>query len=322
MTKEFKTQDKILIIDDFHPDLLAGLDRANLSYDYRPNWSGVEILREVAPYQGLLVRSKIFCDSTFFNIANTLKWIARGGSGMDNIDVTAAHNAGVTLMNAPEANRDAVAEHTLGLMLGLANKMGSAFIEMNQGLFRREPNRGVELGGKTLGIIGYGNAGSALAHKVTGLGMNVMAYDKYKTVPLNEPAQNASMQQIFEHADWVSLHIPLTPETHNLVCMDWIQKFRKPIRIINTSRGNIASTQDIFYALTRGVIAGYAADVLENEKPQTRSAEQTRLYLKLASLNSVLLTPHVAGWTRESEQRIAQVLLQKILHWYSQHLSC
>lgn len=310
MTIELKTS--VLIADDFHPKLFKGLEEIGLTYDYRPEIEKEEILDIIENYEGFIVRSKIHCDSKFFEMAKNLKWIARGGSGMDNIDEPIAQNQGVKLINAPEGNRSSVAEHALGLMLNIANNLSFSFSEIKNQIWNREANRGIELEGKTLGIIGFGNTGSTLAKKVSGLGMNVIAYDKY-IAEINSPfAKQVTMKEIFEESDWLSVHVPLTKETKQMINSEFIASFRKSIGLINTSRGKVLVSKDVYEALIRGNLFAFGADVLENEDPSTWSQELKSVYQKLCTMKNVVITPHVAGWTIESYRKISEVLVQKI----------
>jgi len=310
MTVEIKP--RVLIVDDFHPILFKGLDEMGMEFNYRPEILKDEILELIGNYEGFIVRSKIQCDTTFFEMAKKLKWIARGGSGMDNIDEDIAKEKGIELINAPEGNRSAVAEHTLGLMLNLANNISFSFSEVKNLAWNREANRGIELEGKTLGIIGFGNTGSTVAKKVSGLGMNVIAYDKYLLNINSNFATQVSLSRIFEDSDWISVHVPLTKETHEMINADFLTRFNKSIGLINASRGKVVVSKDVLEALITGNLFAFGADVLENENPSTWNLEIKSVYQKLCTMKNVVITPHIAGWTIESYKKITEVLIQKI----------
>lgn len=315
MTIESVPKQKVLVVDDFHPILTSGLKANQYHIDYEPGLKRDAILEKINQYEGLIVRSKINCNQTFFEKAQNLKWIARGGAGMDNIDVNLANSLHIKLLNAPEGNRNAVAEHCMGLMLGLSNKLPLGFEGIKQKKWQRESNRGFELAGKTLAIIGYGNIGQNLAQKAKAFDMKVIAYDPYNPIITNQLHILTSMEQVFNECDWLSLNIPLTKQTKNLVNGAFLSQFKKQIGIINTSRGAIVETHAIWSNLVNGRIFAFGADVIENESPDKWSLTETEHYLKLAQFPQVLLSPHVAGWSVESYQKIAEVLLQKILDY-------
>ncbi|MCO5254238.1 MAG: NAD(P)-binding domain-containing protein [Bacteroidetes bacterium] len=311
MRNERKENQSVLIVDDFHPSLLEGLYRLGIHFDYQPEIEKKEILAKIAQYSGLIVRSKIECDKAFFEKAKQLKWIAKGGSGIDSIDEQETKLRNIQIINAPEGNRNAVAEHTIGLMLNLADNISHAYQSVQKRRWNREANRGVELEGKVLGIIGFGNIGSTLAKRISGFDMQVLAYDKYK--PVDSPfAIAATLDRIFEEADWVSLHIPLTEETRSMVNADFLQKFKKPIGLINASRGKIVVAADVLTLLQTGQMAAFGADVLENEKPANWNEEEKQTYGMLMSMPNVVITPHIAGWTKESYRKIAEVIIAKL----------
>jgi D-3-phosphoglycerate dehydrogenase len=306
---------EVLIVDDFHPALMEGLNSIGITYDYCPELQEEEILQRINSYSGFIVRSKLRCGKTFFEKASSLKWIARGGSGMDNIDETEAAQAQVALIHAPEGNRIAVAEHTLGLMLTLANRIVMAHSQVQQKKWNREANRGVELEGSTLAIIGVGNAGSNVARKASGIGMRVIGYDKY-TQPEYPYVKMVDMPTIFEEADWLSLHVPLTQETKGMVNTSFLQQFQKSIGLLNLSRGPVVNTKEVLSALYAGKLFAFGADVLENEKPTAWTPSQKAVYQKLLQQRNVVITPHVAGWTVESYRKISEVLYSKIAAFY------
>ncbi|QHT69871.1 phosphoglycerate dehydrogenase [Rhodocytophaga rosea] len=305
----------ILIADEMHPSLLPMLDKKGYQYEYLPSIQRAEILQKIPAYDGLIIRSKTTLNEDFFTHATRLKFIGRAGAGMDQIDVEAAEKRNITLFNAPEGNRDAVAEHAMSMLLCLFNKINTADQEVRDKVWKREANRGVELGGKTIGLIGYGNTGKAFARRLTGFNCQVLAYDKYLSNYSNEHGKEASMQEIFEQADVLSLHIPLTPETHALVNADFLNKFKKDIYLINTARGEIIPFRSVAEELKSGKIKGACLDVLENEKLQTLTPIQAESFEYLRQSNQVIFSPHVAGWTHESYVRINEVLVAKISTW-------
>jgi D-3-phosphoglycerate dehydrogenase len=231
---------------------------------------------------------------------------------LEVIDQAYARKKGIFFFNSPEGNRDAVAEHAVGMLLGLLNNISKADREVRNNLWNREPNRGTELGGKTVGIIGYGNTGSAFAKRLVGFGVQILAYDKYKTGFATETVQECSMEDVFAKADIISLHVQLTDETRYLVDRAFIEQFKKPIYLVNTSRGMVVNTHDLVWALGEDKILGAALDVLEQEKLDKLTLQQRANLDVLQQNNKVLLTPHIAGWTHESKQKIAELILYKL----------
>ncbi len=302
---------KLLIVDDIHSVLLEKLTEAGLSCDYQPDFNRVDTLAVINQYEGLVIRSKFRVDQEFIDQAPSLRFIARGGAGMDNIDEDYAAQKGITLLNAPEGNRDAVGEHLIGMLLSLMNKLATADQEVRNGLWRREENRGLELGGRTVALIGYGNNGRAMARKLSGFGVTTIAYDKYKTGFSDVYATEVSMEEIVKRADVLSLHIPLTRETRNLVDEEYLFHFRKPIFFLNGARGEIVNVPAVLNAIEKGKILGAAFDVLPVEKHP--ALNESPWFEPLTTNNRVLLSPHVAGWSVESYFKIADVLASKIL---------
>ncbi|MBX2844942.1 MAG: hydroxyacid dehydrogenase [Saprospiraceae bacterium] len=302
---------KFLIIDH-QPALFAeGLRKLGFQVDERPGITYTELYDVIENYVGLVISSRLRVDRTFINLAANLRYILRPGSGLENVDLSYAEQMGITCLNSPEGNRDAVAEHAIAMLLHLFNNLSRADREVRFGLWLRENNRGIELMGKTVGIIGYGNTGKALAKKLSGFDVEVLAYDKYKE-GLDEYATDAgSMRAIYEQADVVSLHLPLTSETFQIANDAFFRKFRKPIYFINTSRGNILNTSSLINAIERGAVAGACLDVLENEKIYALSAKQQREFNFLRNSDQVILTPHIAGWTHASKIKMVETLLDK-----------
>lgn len=308
-------KEKVLFVDTAHPLLHDSLENLGFQCDYFPQFGYDAYLKIIANYSGIIVRSKIPIDRTLLTAAKQLRFIGRVGAGLENIDVDFASKLGIHCLNAPEGNRDAVAEHAIGMLLSLLNKLMKADNEVRQGIWRRDENRGVEIKGKTIGIIGFGNTGAAFAKKLSGFDARIIAYDKYKSGFSTEYVQQVSMQEMFQQTDVLSLHIPLSAETHYLVNADFIQQFNKPIYIINTSRGNCLKTIDLISALENGKVKGACLDVLEYEKFSFEDIQKHNLpetFIKLTQLENVVLSPHIAGWTHESHIGLSLVLAEKI----------
>lgn len=303
---------RILVVDDLHPAFMQGLDDWKITYDYFPAIQRAQILEIIHQYTVLVVRTKIQVDREILDAATSLKVIARAGSGMDNIDTVCAEGKGIACINAPEANKDAVAEHAIGLILSLTRNIGRSHTEVKELLWRRAANRGVELNALTIAIIGYGNTGSALARKLSGFGSRVIFYDKYLKGVTTPWATEAFMQEVFEAADIVSFHIPLEGDNGQIINSQWIDKFRKPFYLLNLSRGGIMNTSDIIAGLKSGKILGCALDVLENEQLNQLQPKQQEEIAFLLQQPNVVITPHIAGWTYQSYERISEVLLLKL----------
>jgi len=301
----------VLIVDDIHPVFLEKLQQRNIAFDYRPAIGREETLEIIARYTGLVIRSKFKVDAAFLDAAPQLAFIARGGAGMDNIDEAYALQKGVVLLNAPEGNRDAVGEHMIGMLLGLMNNLNRSNNEVRSGLWRREENRGLELGGRTVALIGYGNNGQAMARKLSGFGVTVIAYDKYKTGFSDAYATEVSMEEVVKRADILSLHIPLTRETRNMVDDEYLFHFRKPIFFLNGARGEIVHIPSILKGLDEGRILGAAFDVLPVEKFPNLARQPW--FVPLIKHEKVALSPHVAGWSVESYFKIADILADKVI---------
>lgn len=302
----------ILIVDEMHPSLFKMLEEIAFKYDYLPHIKREAILEILPKYDGLIIRSKTKIDKEFLAKADNLKFIGRAGAGLDLIDIKEAENRNIQLFSANEGNRDAVAEHTIGMILALFNKLTIANFEVKNNIWQREPNRGIELMGKTWAIIGYGNNGKATAKRLSGFGVNVIAYDKFNTDFSDGFASAASMNYIFENADIVSLHIPLNKETNKMVDQDFIKKFKKNIFLVNIARGEIVVLKELLAELKSGKVAGACLDVLENEKIVNLSNDERFVFDELVALPNTILTPHIAGWTHESYIKINEVLVSKI----------
>lgn len=310
---------KILITDGVHQVLLKQLKNAGFTVDYRPKLSLEQVREIVAPYHGIVINSKIIVDEAFLTRAPNLEFVARLGSGMEIIDQNATDRRHISVFNSPNGNCNAVAEHAMGMILMWHNNLYQANNEVKSMIWRREENRGTEIIGKNLGIIGFGHTGSALAQKLEGFGVSVYAYDKYKkgyatgTSYINECT---SLDEVLKKADILSFHLPLNFETVKLANKSLFYKTKRGVLIVNTSRGGVIDTPDLMEAILSGQVAGACLDVFENEKPETYSPEEKNMYQTLFAMPSVLTSPHIAGWTKESKFKLADILLHKILTHY------
>lgn len=306
---------KILHIDSNNPLLWNQLQNAGFINHSDFTSSKEEIEAKIEDYQGIVIRSRFKIDKSFLDKATNLQFIARVGAGLESIDCEYAESKNITLIAAPEGNRNAVAEHTLGMILSLFNKLNEADREIRSGHWNRESNRGHELDGKIVGIIGYGNMGKSFAKKLRGFDVEVLCYDIQENAGDNN-AKQVSLEEFKQKVDVVSLHIPWTPETDKMVDADFINGFAKPFWIINTSRGKNIVTADLVAAMESGKILGAGLDVLEYEKLSFETLFQdkntTEAFQYLLKAKNVILTPHIAGWTFESHERLAQVIVDKI----------
>ena len=306
---------RILHIDSNHPVLWQQLEDAGFENHADFKSSKEEIEAKIANYNGIVIRSRFKIDKTFLDQATNLKFIARVGAGLESIDCEYAETKGIHLIAAPEGNRNAVAEHSLGVILSLFNNLNQADAEVKSGHWNRESNRGHELDGKTVGIIGYGNMGKAFAKKLRGFETEVLCYDILDNVG-DQNARQVSLAELQQKSDVLSLHLPWTPETDKMVDQSFINAFSKSFWVINTSRGKNIVTADLVEAMKTKKVLGAGLDVLEYEKLsfetlfQEESTPEALRYL-MESKN-VLLTPHIAGWTFESHERLAQVIADKI----------
>lgn len=303
---------KVLIIDEMHLSIIPMLESEGLTVDYRPEIKRQEILEIVGDYVGLIIRSKTPIDRELLEKATKLKFIGRAGAGLDKIDLAYLAEHDIQLFHAAEGNKDAVGEHAIGGLLALFNHINRADLQVRKGVWKREENRGEELQGKTVGIMGYGNMGSAFAKKLIGFDVRIIAYDKYKKGFGNQFVEEVDFTELVEHADVLSLHVPLTPETKDFLSLEILNKFKKPFYLINTARGEIISFETLNKALDLGVLKGAVLDVLENEKFSAFSEEQKASFAKLAKRENVVFSPHVAGWTFQSYEKINQVLVEKM----------
>ncbi|TXE08189.1 hydroxyacid dehydrogenase [Gelidibacter salicanalis] len=305
---------KILHLDTNHALLINQLQAFGYENDEDYTSSKSAIEEKIHNYDGLIIRSRFSIDKTFLDAATNLKFIGRVGAGLENIDGDYAQQKGVHLIAAPEGNRNAVGEHALGMLLSLFNKLNKADREVRSGQWRREDNRGIELDGKTVGLIGYGNMGKAFAKKLMGFDVEVLCYDIQDDVG-DDNAKQVSLREFQESVDVLSLHTPQTPLTVNMINADFIKSFKKPFWLLNTARGKSVVTKDLVTALKSGKILGAGLDVLEYEKSSFEdlfTSEIPEAFQYLIKAQNVLLTPHVAGWTVESKEKLAQTIVDKI----------
>lgn len=295
-----------------HDSLFALLEEAGWEADYQPSITREEIKARHQGYDGLIVRSKTFIDRDLLGDKPTVKFIGRAGAGVDNLDLDYLEEKKIEVIHAAEGNRDAVGEHTVGILLALMRNIPKSDDEVKMSIWDREGNRGTEIMGKTVGIIGYGHMGQAFARRLAGFSCKVLAYDKYKKGYNDSFCEEATMEQIFDQVDILSLHIPLTDETRMLVNLTYLAKFKKRIIIVNTARGEIVSLTDLAEAMEQRKVSGAALDVLENEKLNKLTPIQTSALQYLREKSNVIFTPHIAGWTFESHIKINVALVDKI----------
>ncbi len=301
---------KILFVDETHPLLKESFEELGFICDFKPELLTSEA--DLAAYLGIIVRSKKITKPVLQRASN-LKFVGRVGAGMENIDLDFAEGKGIQCFNAPEGSRDAVGEHTVSLLLALMNKIVSADAEVRKGIWNRNGNWGIEVKGKTIGIIGYGNMGSSFAEKISGFGANVIAYDKYKFNYSDRFVQETTLEDFFEQSDILSLHVPITDETRFMVDDEFINRFKKNFVLLNTARGEVLKTIDLVKNLKSGKVIAAGLDVLEYEKHAFEKLENLpEDFNYLAQAKNVVMSPHVAGWTDESYRKLAEVLFGKI----------
>jgi D-3-phosphoglycerate dehydrogenase len=297
-----------------HRSLPALLEPLGVQLHYHPTLTAAEVPAALAahPYEGLVVRSKLRITAELLAHGPHLRYVARAGAGVDNIDEAALAAAGVTLLNAPEGNRDAVGEHALGLLLALFRHVARADAEVRSGLWRREANRGEEIGGKTIGLLGYGNMGAAFARRLSGFGCTVLAHDSNADLAGDPYATLVPLAELQARADVLSVHIPYSAANHNFVGENFLAAFARPIWVLNTARGEVLDHAALVPGLQAGRVRGAALDVLENEKLARLTPEQQARFDLLRAAPNVVLSPHIGGWTHQSYQRINEVLAHKI----------
>jgi D-3-phosphoglycerate dehydrogenase len=316
---------KVLFLDSNHPVLLQGLKDLQIDCHEDYNSSKSEVEEKIHHYEGVIIRSRFSLDKSFLEKATNLKFIGRVGAGLENIDVEFAEKKGIRLIAAPEGNRNAVGEHALGMILALFNKFKKADNEIRKGIWLREDNRGIELEGKTIGLIGYGNMGKAFAKKLQGFDSEVVCYDiKPNVGDLN--ARQVSLEELFEKTEVLSLHTPQTDLTKQMINASFLEQFEHSIYLINTARGSAVVTKDLVKALETGKVLGACLDVLEYEKNSFENFFSNKNTLPedfqyLINSDKVLLSPHVAGWTVESKFKLAETIVHKVAAMLDQHNS-
>jgi D-3-phosphoglycerate dehydrogenase len=289
------------------------LENIGWEADYRPSIQREEILSIIGEYEGLIVRSKTPIDKEIVDNAHKLQFLGRAGAGLDQLDRNALEAKNVVLINAPEGNRNALGEHSIGMLLSLMHNIHKSSNQVKQGVWKREANRGFELGGRTVGIYGYGFMGSAFAEKLGSFGCRVIAFDRFKEDFGHRAVNEVSLRHFEEETEILSLHIPLTSETRMRFTADYLRQYPKLKYIINTSRGEVLSLKGVLGLLEEGKLLGAALDVLENEKLDRLATEEQKIFDALAQRDDVILTPHIAGWTYESYERINEVIVKKMV---------
>lgn len=304
---------RVALLDDFSPLIQQTLSNWNWQVINGQNWSLKDYKKNASQLEGIIIRSKFPLSKEHLLMAKKLKFIGRPGSGLENIDLKYCKENNIEVFRSPEGNRDALAEHTLGMLLSLLNHLNIVDIEVRNNIWEREKNRGTELKGKVMAIIGYGYMGKAFAQRLMGFEMEVIAYDKYISGFGNSHVEEVSLEEIFQRADIVSLHTPLSTETIEMMNSSLFEKFKKPIVVINTARGKSLVVEDLIDSLNSKKIIGACLDVLDIESSNFNLNKATsQSFEKLKKFNNVILSPHIAGWSYESKEKMAQVILEKI----------
>jgi D-3-phosphoglycerate dehydrogenase len=311
---------QVLIIDTVHPLLHEMLIERGFQLKEAYDWDKHSILKEIGNYHGLIIRSRIIIDQEIIDAATQLIFIARYGAGMENIDVAYAESKKIKCLHAAAGNKDAVAEHAIGMLLTLFNNINKADAEVRNYQWLREANRGEELAGKTVGIIGYGNMGSAFAKRLQGFDVKVLVYDKYKTnyIATSNWISASTLEQIQNEANVISLHIPLTAETNGMINYNWLSAIKQPFYLINTARGKVLNTSDALKLMNEQKIRGMCLDVLEYEDTSFEHLNASNSNNTIAALfnsSKVILTPHIAGWSQQSNVKLAKVLAEGIIDY-------
>ena len=307
---------KCLIADEMHQSILELIAQIGFEPTYLPKISRTELIEKIGDFEGLIIRSKTDVDKEVLDKAQKLEFICRAGAGLDKIDVQYAESKGIEILNAPEGNRDALAEHAMAILLNLLNNVNRADKEVRNWIWNREANRGVELSDKTVGIIGFGNMGQAFVQRLRSFGPRILVYDKYIKGFGTRQVEETNLDKIFDKADILSVHIPLNPETKAWMNEGFFNKFRKDIYLLNTARGEIIPLKSIVNLLDSGKLLGVALDVLEKEKFDHLTDDQRHDFENLFARENVVLSPHVGGWTHASYRRINEVLIGKIANHY------
>lgn len=319
----FSDMQKVLITDGVHPSIIKAIENLGYDVDYIPKMAYEKLAPIISAYSGIIINSKIIMNKAMIDQGTKLHFIGRLGSGLDIIDLPYAAKKGVAVLSAPEGNCNAVGEHAMGMLLGLANNLLRADTEVREFKWNREKNRGFELEGKKIGIIGYGHTGPAFAEKLQGFRCKVYAHDKYRKHFGQEDrfVRESSVNEIQKECDIVSIHLPLTEETKHYVDEKFLDRCEKSPIIINTSRGMILNIKDLIHSLEVKKISGACLDVFENEKPKSFTEAERKLYSKLYQMENVILSPHIAGWTKESKKKIAETLIRKIRNHHKERNS-
>jgi D-3-phosphoglycerate dehydrogenase len=319
MVKKLENK-KIVFLDTVHPILEERLIQAGATCIDAHTKTFEECKSILIDAFGIVIRSRFPMKENLLKYAPNLEFIARSGAGMENIDESYCNSRNISLFNAPEGNRNAVGEHALGMLLSLINKFRQGDIEVRKGIWDREKNRGEELEGKTIGIIGYGNNGKEFAKKLRGFNVNIIAYDKYITIPTTDKVTQVSLEELYQTSDVISFHIPQNEETLFWANATFFHKIKKPFYLLNLSRGKIVHTESLLNALEVGKVKGAGLDVLEFEKASFEKFEEDNntSFLKLIASDKVLLTPHVGGWTTESYFKLSDILADKIITHFSE----
>lgn len=312
MSKEHTPQTKYLITDKVHPSAQPLLEKLGFEVDWFPNITNEEVYKIVDQYEGLIISTKTTINKRLIDKATKLKVVGRVGSGMDHIDQDYCKEKGIKCFSSPEGNCNAVAEHAMAMLLSLSNHLIRANNEVKNGIWKRFENTGFELTGKTVGIIGFGHTGSAFAKKLSGFGVDILVYDKYKNNFNIDYIKEVDYSEILEHADVISFHLPYNTETHHWINKEFIESCNKKPVIINTSRGAIAKTKDLLLALENDELNGICLDVFEDEPLDCNKGNNKYLYNKLLEYENVIVSPHIAGWTKEAKVKLVSVLVKKI----------
>jgi D-3-phosphoglycerate dehydrogenase / 2-oxoglutarate reductase len=302
----------VLIIDPFTDDFVQKLSRLPINLSYRPEIKGEEVPSLIAGQEILILNSKVRVDRELIDAAPALRLVIRAGVGMDHIDEAYLAEKGIEAKNTQGANADAVGEQTLGMLLALRQNLLRADRQVRQFQWQREANRGLELGGKTVALIGYGHTGRAVARKLSGFRCRVLAYDKYLSGYGEIFANQATMDEIFQYADVLSLHVPLTDETREMVNQEFLARFKRPIMLLNLARGPVVHLASLLEAMDEGRVSAAALDVLPNEKMDQLSESEQQLYERLFARENVILAPHIGGWTEESRQNINHRIIELV----------